>query len=260
MADDRDPNEKTYPCRTCGRHFIKSSLVKHEPACKKLTKMQRKVFDSGKQRAQNSDIPYKAVKKAAAEKEKRHEEFIGAVAASKHVEHALKTGGPLPPPPKSHVPSDYVRCNYCGRNFNQTAAERHIPFCKEQHTKRGATVQQRSNSVGRVPTSKSLRSQSRGGSSRNQSRDHSPPGRTAPAAANALGQVARQPPFGPPADRLQGAAHVQRRGAQRNERLGFGGRPAELRPADSRQEKPIGASRPGPDVPRRLGCRRQIAA
>lgn len=68
--------------------------------------MQRKVFDSGKQRSLNSDIPYNAIKKAAKEKEKyggvfprpkthwreRHEEFIGAVSASKQVEHALKTG------------------------------------------------------------------------------------------------------------------------------------------------------------------------
>jgi len=28
---------------------------------------------------------------------------------------------------------DYVQCEYCGRRFNETAAQRHIPFCKEQH-------------------------------------------------------------------------------------------------------------------------------
>jgi len=28
---------------------------------------------------------------------------------------------------------DYVQCEYCGRRFNETAARRHIPFCKEQH-------------------------------------------------------------------------------------------------------------------------------
>lgn len=43
---------------------------KHEPACKKLTKMHRRVFDSGKQRAENSDIPYQDIKKAQKEKEK----------------------------------------------------------------------------------------------------------------------------------------------------------------------------------------------
>ena len=26
----------------------------------------------------------------------------------------------------------YVECPYCARNFNEHAAERHIPFCKEQ--------------------------------------------------------------------------------------------------------------------------------
>ncbi len=28
---------------------------------------------------------------------------------------------------------DYIQCDYCGRRFNETAAERHIKFCKEQH-------------------------------------------------------------------------------------------------------------------------------
>ena len=26
--------------------------------------------------------------------------------------------------------SDYVQCEYCGRNFSSNAAERHIPFCR----------------------------------------------------------------------------------------------------------------------------------
>jgi len=26
-----------------------------------------------------------------------------------------------------------VQCEYCERRFNETAARRHIPFCKEQH-------------------------------------------------------------------------------------------------------------------------------
>ena len=29
--------------------------------------------------------------------------------------------------------ADYVQCDCCGRQFNKTAAQRHIPFCKEQH-------------------------------------------------------------------------------------------------------------------------------
>jgi hypothetical protein len=29
--------------------------------------------------------------------------------------------------------ADYIQCDYCGRRFNESAAERHIAFCKEQH-------------------------------------------------------------------------------------------------------------------------------
>ena len=27
---------------------------------------------------------------------------------------------------------DYVKCQYCDRRFNESAAQRHIPFCKEK--------------------------------------------------------------------------------------------------------------------------------
>ncbi|EJD74693.1 hypothetical protein LOAG_18025 [Loa loa] len=33
--------------------------------------------------------------------------------------------------------ADYVKCEYCGRSFNEAAAERHIPFCKTQQEKKG---------------------------------------------------------------------------------------------------------------------------
>jgi len=28
---------------------------------------------------------------------------------------------------------DYVQCDYCGRRFNEAAAQRHIPWCKEKN-------------------------------------------------------------------------------------------------------------------------------
>ena len=28
--------------------------------------------------------------------------------------------------------ADYVQCDYCGRRFNESAAQRHIPWCKEK--------------------------------------------------------------------------------------------------------------------------------
>ena len=29
--------------------------------------------------------------------------------------------------------TDYVQCDYCGRRFNESAAQRHIPWCKDKH-------------------------------------------------------------------------------------------------------------------------------
>uniref|UniRef100_A0A1I7TAZ1 Zinc finger C2HC domain-containing protein 1A n=1 Tax=Caenorhabditis tropicalis TaxID=1561998 RepID=A0A1I7TAZ1_9PELO len=150
FSDNGDPNEPVFPCPICGRKFIRSSLEKHEQACKKLATLHRKPFDSGKQRANGSDLTYAAIKKAQNEKAKnggvfprpqtnwreRHGNFIDAVSSSKRVDYALKTGAPLPPPPKTAVPSDYVQCEYCSRNFNAAAAERHIPFCREQATRK----------------------------------------------------------------------------------------------------------------------------
>jgi len=55
----------------------------------------------------------------------------------------------LPPPPKSENP-DYVQCPHCERKFNETAAERHIPKCKDtiakpSRLKRGGGVAYRRN-------------------------------------------------------------------------------------------------------------------
>lgn len=83
----------------------------------------------------------------------RHETFIGAVSASKQVEIAIKTGAPLPPPPKATVPNDYIECEYCGRNFNEKAAERHIPFCKEQSMRKKTPVSRSASASRAILTS-----------------------------------------------------------------------------------------------------------
>ncbi|VDD90596.1 unnamed protein product [Enterobius vermicularis] len=143
-------NETTYPCSNCGRRFIQASLAKHEPVCKKIGK-KRKVFDSGKQRATGSDITLQNVRKAERERQlvggvfprpqtswrERHESFVSAVSTSRQVDYNTHKNSASPPIPRTSVPKDYVRCDYCGRNFNQQAAERHIPFCRDQHSKKG---------------------------------------------------------------------------------------------------------------------------
>ena len=63
----------------------------------------------------------------------KHEEFIQAIRYAKAAGKIEKEGGSLarlPPPPVSSNP-DYEQCPYCNRRFNQTAAARHIPKCKD---------------------------------------------------------------------------------------------------------------------------------
>ncbi|XP_074656486.1 zinc finger C2HC domain-containing protein 1A-like isoform X2 [Tubulanus polymorphus] len=132
----------TVPCGICGRSFFPDALRRHEPICAKSQAKKRKVFDSGKQRSQGTDIPIskvnhsgKPIKREAPSKNNwraKHEDFINAIRSAKGVDIALKTGAPLPPPPKPSINPDYVQCMYCNRRFNETAAERHITFCKEQ--------------------------------------------------------------------------------------------------------------------------------
>lgn len=60
---------------------------------------------------------------------------------------AQKTGGPLPPPPPPAANPDYVQCPHCSRRFNEHAAERHIPFCKEQKSRLSNTLSAKASSA-----------------------------------------------------------------------------------------------------------------
>lgn len=69
---------------------------------------------------------------------KVHNDFIETIRYAKEVQAHVAAGGNLKdmrPPPTSDT-SDYIQCPHCGRKFNQAAAERHIPKCKNmQHNK-----------------------------------------------------------------------------------------------------------------------------
>ena len=67
----------------------------------------------------------------------KHEEFVANIRAARKITAAQKAGEPLPPPPPAAVNPDYVQCPHCSRRFNEHAAERHIPFCKEQKSRLG---------------------------------------------------------------------------------------------------------------------------
>lgn len=125
-------------CYNCGRKFAEDRLEKHEKACKNATK-KRKVMDPRKLRTAGTDMeqfvqrmPDKPKPKKKNNWRAQHESFVEAIRYAKKVTQIEASGGSaadLPPPPRSENP-DYVQCPYCSRRFNQNAAERHIPHCK----------------------------------------------------------------------------------------------------------------------------------
>ncbi|XP_002734238.1 uncharacterized protein LOC100369765 [Saccoglossus kowalevskii] len=144
------------PCSVCGRSFNPESIAKHEKICRKadLGSKRRKVFDSGKQRAKGTEIPVSKTNRPGQQPKVRkvpapvkqsnwrqnHLDFINAIRSARGVQHAMKTGGPLPPPPPPSINPDFIECPTCHRRFNQKAAARHMPFCAERSKTFGAPV------------------------------------------------------------------------------------------------------------------------
>ncbi|CAF3558650.1 unnamed protein product [Adineta steineri] len=159
-------------CQICGRQFNAESLKKHQGICKKVTNKTRRVFDAGKQRATDSDVPYKATKQTAqiyngeidpreiqskskpkSNWREKHTRLIQSIRQARTVTQAIEQGAPLPVFRPSEVPSDYVACPYCRRNFNEHTAKRHIPFCQTQHERKQMHAPARPNQqVDRVRT------------------------------------------------------------------------------------------------------------
>ncbi|KAM7288197.1 nascent polypeptide-associated complex subunit alpha, muscle-specific form isoform X1 [Ixodes scapularis] len=133
------PNQER--CDVCSRGFDKDRIEKHRSICKKAAAKKVKVFDATKMRTKGTEaeafvkrgLHNKAVPVKKSTWRAKHEEFLNAVRQARLVQMHLAAGGKLsdlPPPPPSENP-DYVQCPSCGRKFNETAAERHIPRCKQ---------------------------------------------------------------------------------------------------------------------------------
>eukprot|EP00042_Codosiga_hollandica_P026074 m.120610 g.120610 ORF g.120610 m.120610 type:complete len:218 (+) comp52086_c0_seq4:86-739(+) len=137
-------------CSNCGRNFNHTSLAKHENICRKLAVKAKKrgVFDASKKRIQaiglnptavavsqekNDQALAKAEAKTAQWRAK-HEQFVKTIREARKVQNILAAGGSLadlPPPPRDEHP-EYVQCPHCSRRFDETVAQRHIPFCATQ--------------------------------------------------------------------------------------------------------------------------------
>ena len=65
--------------------------------------------------------------------------FREAMKANRMMDKAKKEGKPvdyyLEPSTGPSIPSDYIQCPHCARNFNQQAGTRHIPMCNKNKKK-----------------------------------------------------------------------------------------------------------------------------
>lgn len=149
-------------CPDCGRKFNPIPFEKHIKICAKVFKEKRKTFDSKKMRiesvaAENPD--FKKVLNQQKKMDRRQkqsgkendralaasakkakwkadsEAFRAALRAGKAVAKAQATGGPMPEYVESAPDPSFIPCPNCGRTFNEKAAERHIPKCKDIRAK-----------------------------------------------------------------------------------------------------------------------------
>ncbi|CBZ23442.1 conserved hypothetical protein [Leishmania mexicana MHOM/GT/2001/U1103] len=158
--------EPMQECRTCGRGFRISVVVRHEALCRNQANKPRKVFNMREQRLDGvegikevqrtvarsggvgggrgvgggggrgggGDAAAAGAAKGKLPKWKvQHEQFQAAMRAVRQQKEAGGGfgSGRLAPPP-APIPEEYddrVPCPHCGRKFAQEVAARHIPKC-----------------------------------------------------------------------------------------------------------------------------------
>ncbi|CBZ31548.1 hypothetical protein, conserved [Leishmania donovani] len=157
--------EPMQECRTCGRRFRISVVMRHEALCRNQANKPRKVFNMREQRLEGVE-GIKEVQRTAARSggggggggvgggggrggggdaatgaakgklpkwKVQHEQFQAAMRAVRQQKEAgggFGFGQMAPPP--APIPEEYddrVPCPHCGRKFAQEVAARHIPKC-----------------------------------------------------------------------------------------------------------------------------------
>uniref|UniRef100_H2Y0T0 Zinc finger C2HC domain-containing protein 1A n=1 Tax=Ciona intestinalis TaxID=7719 RepID=H2Y0T0_CIOIN len=124
------------PCSYCGRKFNPESLDRHAKICAKTSK-PRPVFDSSNQRVftagDTNNIPVPKKNKAPITKPQKK----STVGTLKSAGDRAVRNPPQKKAPARSAQSNYNQCPHCLRKFNNEAAQRHIPFCAEQHKRIG---------------------------------------------------------------------------------------------------------------------------
>jgi len=148
-------------CSYCKRTFTANVLERHLVVCStKASSHRRRIpFDSSRQRLEGTEMKnyqssrrLKPVSVPPNHWRQRHAELMSALKNARQTKRAIDSGGPLPPPPPPSLNPDYVQCVYCGRRFNQTAADRHIPFCKEKSERMAMTIKSTTSTAGAKKT------------------------------------------------------------------------------------------------------------
>uniref|UniRef100_A0A8C5N5V2 Zinc finger C2HC domain-containing protein 1A n=1 Tax=Gouania willdenowi TaxID=441366 RepID=A0A8C5N5V2_GOUWI len=123
-------------CDTCKRTFLPKVLKKHTNFCHMSKAKKKYVFDSRSHRTRGTEFsvleptqPKAEPPKKPSNWRKNREDLISSFRAAKIFRRSLP---PLPPHPYD---PDYIQCPYCQRRFKESAADRHIQICKEQHAR-----------------------------------------------------------------------------------------------------------------------------
>ena len=120
-----------HPCKICNRKFNNTErLDKHMTVCEKASK-PRRTFDASKARVKGTELEQFAGKKKVEpviKKSNWREKREGFLKMVRSAKDPGQNSEPVENP-------DYIMCEFCERKFNEIAAARHIPICKESKLK-----------------------------------------------------------------------------------------------------------------------------
>lgn len=130
-------------CKFCKRTFNEEALARHVNVClEKPGRKKRKVFDSSKNRIVDGEQKsLQQMGKRMAPKKEPPSKMPKWKAMSLEFRHGLKSArlakkGIMVPafknPVGDAISASFIKCPICKRSFNDTAAQRHIPFCTKK--------------------------------------------------------------------------------------------------------------------------------
>lgn len=116
-------------CQYCERKFAQEALEKHEKVCIKVFQTKRKEFNTKEKRVTSNEQV--KLQKIGESKEKPKKESSWKIKSQKFRQAISQ----LNQNSENNVPlenPDYIKCEFCGRSFNENAAQRHIEFCSNK--------------------------------------------------------------------------------------------------------------------------------